>query len=422
MCCTGQKKEAQGKEQQQQQQAARNMSNHLDMLQQQQQQQQQQQFDEVRHICLVPGYQSCALSFCVVAAQLRKAFPNAAVFAVPCTINRAANTEQLVDSVDKACLKHYGSRWRQPTVFVGQSMGGLAVMNLASRGWRVQAAVAVASPLNGCKTAQHVCGFFEKLKGGSAWLRRHFAPVPYLAEPKRQERPDHPFWTISFGIFNTNFDGKVMQHEAVLDPAMHTHVPFMAHEAGFLHPRCGDAIANAIKQCTNAVHSNQRQQPSFGILDFEIDVPLERINCSATSSSSSSLPRTLSSSSVSSSFKLPLVSPQASPRTSFDDVEIDSDVEQFCLALQIVANEDNSDWHIDAANSLLDKLEARIDAACALNSEPIEWNDLRSEMALLLQTFERSGQFKPTHHGAVTRAILALGGSTFESTRMFDDL
>jgi hypothetical protein len=306
-------------------------------------------------------------------------------------------------------------------------MGGLAVMNLASRGWRVQAAVAVASPLNGCQTAARVCGFFEKLKGGSAWLKRHFAPVPYLAEPKCQERPDHPFWTISFGIFNTNFDGKVMQHEAVLDPARHTHVPFMAHEAGFLHPRCGDAIANAIKQCTNAVHSNQRlQQPSFGILDFEIDVPLEGINCSATSSSfSSSLPRSSSSSSLSSSFQLPLVSPQASPRTSFDDVEIDSDVEQFCLALQIVADEDDSTWHIDAANGLLDKLEARIDAACAPNNNnnaPIEWNDLRSEMVSLLQRFERSRLFKPTQHGAVTRAILALGGSTVDSTPMFDDL
>ena len=371
---------------------------------------QQQQVDEVKHICLVPGYQSCAFSFCVVAAQLRKVFRNAAVFAVPCTINRAANTEELVDAVDKACRKHYGSRWRQPTVFVGQSMGGLAVMNLASKGWHVQAAVAVASPLNGCNAAAQVCGFFAKLKGGSAWLKRHFAPVPYLAEPKLQEVPDHPFWTISFGIFNTQFDGKVTQREAVLDPARHTHLPFMAHEAGFLHPRCGNAIAHAIAQCTrtstSTSHNQQQQNASFGTSYLNL-------------SRSNSHKRTTSSSSL---FQLPVVSPQARAKTSFDDVAIDSDVEQFCLALRIVADEDYSDWHIDAANSLLDKLEARIDDACTFN-ESVKWDDLRIEMVQLLQGFEGSELFRPARHGAVTRAIQALGGTPLESEQlMFDDL
>ena len=213
----------------------------------------------VGRICLIPGLGSHPASFAVIRSQLARRFKHAQIVALPCETNSVSSTDELLDIVDHLCSQYFYDK-SIPIVFVGQSMGGLAAINMHKRGWNVQACIAVASPLNGSQRARAlvalagsnglngsngVAGLVVKMVGQA---------VAYLASLGKHELPSANYWTISFGWFNSNDDSKVFAHEATIDPARHTHMPWMDHMLGFLSIKCANQIADCILMCLDAGH------------------------------------------------------------------------------------------------------------------------------------------------------------------------
>ena len=205
--------------------------------------------ETVARICLIPGLGSHPSSFAVILAVLAKRFKNAIIVALDCRTNSVGTTDEMLDIVDCLCCEKFDDKML-PIVFVGQSMGGLAAMNMHKRGWNVQAAIAVASPLNGSQRARTLVNSYV----GNLASRLVGPAIQYLAALGKHERPSVSFWTISFGWFNSNDDSKVFAHEATIDPARHTHLTWMDHSFGFLSAKCGDQIADCVLKCLDAGH------------------------------------------------------------------------------------------------------------------------------------------------------------------------
>ena len=203
----------------------------------------------VGRICLIPGLGSHPASFAVIRSQLARRFKHAQIVALPCKTNNVSSTDELLDIVDQLCSQSI------PIVFVGQSMGGLAAINMHKRGWNVQACIAVASPLNGSQRARALVALAGS-HGLAAGLVVNMVgqAVTYLASLGKHELPSANYWTISFGWFHSNDDSKVFAHEATIDPARHTHMPWMDHMLGFLSITCANQIADCILMCLDAGH------------------------------------------------------------------------------------------------------------------------------------------------------------------------
>ena len=122
-------------------------------------------------------------------------------------------------------------------VVVGQSLGGIAAMNLWSRGWDVRHAVSVGSPLRGARFVSTV-----RVHVPLAAMLMRDATYTFLETPKEQPEPPHPFHTISCGLFHTPFDGCVHRDEATLDNARHTHERNLHHSLGWVTPQLWQSV------------------------------------------------------------------------------------------------------------------------------------------------------------------------------------
>jgi pimeloyl-ACP methyl ester carboxylesterase len=113
-------------------------------------------------------------------------------------------------------------------VVVGQSLGGIAAMNLHAYGWTVAHAVAVGSPLRGAR-------FVDVVRRHAPLVSRLLRDptFDFLLTYKLQTPPPHSFHTISCGLFSSSFDGCVYRDEATLDRRFHTHEPNLHHVTGW---------------------------------------------------------------------------------------------------------------------------------------------------------------------------------------------
>jgi hypothetical protein len=125
-------------------------------------------------------------------------------------------------------LRKVGAAPDSTLVVVGQSLGGIAAMNLHACGWSVAHAVAVGSPLRGARFVQAAR---RHVPLASLLLRD--PTFDFLLHYRLRSNPPHSFHTISCGLFSSNFDGCVHRDEATLDDRCHTHEPNLHHVAGW---------------------------------------------------------------------------------------------------------------------------------------------------------------------------------------------
>jgi hypothetical protein len=119
---------------------------------------------------------------------------------------------------------------RDATLFViGQSLGGIAAVNLHACGWLVAHAVTWGAPLHG---ARYIGVARCRWPFGSVLLRD--PTYDFLLGPNLQQAPPHSFRTISFGMFTSSFDGCVHRDEATLDEQFHTHEHNIGHATAAL--------------------------------------------------------------------------------------------------------------------------------------------------------------------------------------------
>lgn len=127
-------------------------------------------------------------------------------------------------------------------VVIGQSYGGVICNNLHRKGRNILKSICICSPLHGAKIVglieDNIPTFVSNILKNKA--------LEFLRDKDLEEKPPHDFHTISFGWFNTEFDGCVYKHETVLDPEKHTHISWCDHRIGFLDIRLFNEVYNVL--------------------------------------------------------------------------------------------------------------------------------------------------------------------------------
>lgn len=190
-------------------------------------------------IGLVHGLGTNPLTLYPLKLFLKRKFPDVEIV-VPWYKTSGIKTDaELVDRVD-TCLSNLIPDKSDPLVLVGQSLGGIAVMNLHTRGWNVVKAVSVGAPLHGASVLNKLARVLPW------WFDR--GTYTYLRTKGHQMPPPHPYATISMGILSTDFDNCVYRHEATMAEEHHHHEEWLDHRLGFFHPRLWRAVFDNIRE------------------------------------------------------------------------------------------------------------------------------------------------------------------------------
>jgi pimeloyl-ACP methyl ester carboxylesterase len=194
-------------------------------------------------IVLIHGNGTSSIAVYPLKKYLEKCFPNAQIITPTYDTKNIINTDMLLDRVDTELLK-YNLDKHNPIIVVGQSLGGIAAMNLDKKGWNIHRAVAVCSPLNGARfigqlrTNKWVKFIATKILANSTYT--------YMLKKEKQQIPLFSYRTISFGLFNKKFDGSVYVDESMLEEKYHKHEPHFHHIAAWFTVRLFKSIYKSI--------------------------------------------------------------------------------------------------------------------------------------------------------------------------------
>jgi pimeloyl-ACP methyl ester carboxylesterase len=125
---------------------------------------------------------------------------------------------------------------KEPVILIGQSMGGVVSNQLHKKGWNIQQAVYIGSPLRGAKFINQLGSVIPEsmkkilFKKGHHFLKDDEKLKEYIVEPP------HKYNTISMGWFFTDFDGCVYKRETILNEDNHIHLPWSDHRTVFANP------------------------------------------------------------------------------------------------------------------------------------------------------------------------------------------
>lgn len=181
------------------------------------------------NIVLIHGLGANPLTLWPLKVYLAFKFPKARILVPSYDTKGIASTQELVERVSQALDVDKTT----PLHVVGQSLGGIAAMNLHTQGWNIVKAVTVGSPLHGASILNKL-PMFDR------------GTYTYLRTKSKQAPPPHAYHTISMGILNSDFDSCVYKHETKLVEQHHSHEPWLEHRFGFLHPRLWKRIAQVI--------------------------------------------------------------------------------------------------------------------------------------------------------------------------------
>jgi pimeloyl-ACP methyl ester carboxylesterase len=173
------------------------------------------------HIFLIHGIGGSYLSYIFMKPYLLdKGYKNTHIIDYPSDNN---SLEESLEFVDKK-MSTYANKKKHKIVLFGHSYGGLVSNHLHEYGWNIKLAVYACAPLQ-CPSYLH---FIYKYHPILYSVMENEAFV-VLAEMDDEERPPHPYKTISSGTFNTDFDGLIYKHESTLKKKHHTHIKWSDH-------------------------------------------------------------------------------------------------------------------------------------------------------------------------------------------------
>ena len=129
-------------------------------------------------------------------------------------------------------------------ILIGQSMGGVVANSLHKKGWNIQFAIYIGSPLNGANLLNQIERILPTM------IRNYMYKNAYkhLMIKGNDPEPPHRYHTISMSWPWTAFDGCVYQHEATLNIDKHTHLGWADHWTTFVNPRLWFVVANLLKE------------------------------------------------------------------------------------------------------------------------------------------------------------------------------
>ena len=154
----------------------------------------------------------------------------------------SSHFEESLQHVNDEILKHLDNK-DDEIVVIGQSFGGNISNNLHKMGRNVIKSICICSPLNGARLIGRVERKMPRIVNKLLFGKPH----EYLKNKHNEEIPPHDFHTISFGLFKTDFDGRVFKDETILDKDKHTHIHWCEHMGGFVDPRLFSEVGKILK-------------------------------------------------------------------------------------------------------------------------------------------------------------------------------
>lgn len=163
------------------------------------------------------------------------------------------NIKYPVDKLDFESILDYVSREiekycdkSKPIIIIGQSMGGFVANQMHTRGWVIDNAIYIGSPLHGANLLNQLERILPE------WIVKVLNKKSYdlLKNTDRikpyENPPPHKYKTISMGWGWSKFDGCVHQHEAKFDEENHTHLYWADHRTIFANPRLWTLVYSLI--------------------------------------------------------------------------------------------------------------------------------------------------------------------------------
>ncbi len=129
-------------------------------------------------------------------------------------------------------------------ILIGQSMGGVVANSLHMKGWDIEYAIYIGSPLNGARLINKLDNILPTMIRNLMYKK----PYGYLMSKKNEPEPPHQYHTISMSWPGTMFDGCVYRDEATLNAANSTHLYCADHRTVFLDPRLWASVVGLLKK------------------------------------------------------------------------------------------------------------------------------------------------------------------------------
>lgn len=208
--------------------------------------------DKNTNIFLIHGIGSSKLTFLPLKIYLNKyGFNN--VYPLSYDVNNKEFSKSL-DTINEQILEILDNQ-DDEIVVIGQSYGGIICNNLHRIGRNILKSICICSPLHGAKIVglieNNIPTFVSNILKNKA--------LEFLRDKDLEEKPPHDFHTISFGWFNTEFDGCVYKHETILDPEKHTHISWCDHRIGFLDIRLFNEVYNILNSDVLVVNKKEEK-------------------------------------------------------------------------------------------------------------------------------------------------------------------
>lgn len=153
----------------------------------------------------------------------------------------SAEVDEMVDVVDAEMAKHASKD--ESVILIGQSMGGIVANRMHTKGWNVEKAIYIGSPMHGAR----LLGFLDAQLPAALRDVLYKKAYGFLLQKDRDESPPHDCHTISMSWPFTDFDGCVFRDETVLDEDKHTHLAWADHRTIFLNPRLWWHVGNILE-------------------------------------------------------------------------------------------------------------------------------------------------------------------------------
>jgi pimeloyl-ACP methyl ester carboxylesterase len=146
--------------------------------------------------------------------------------------------ENSVEMADKAISEHVSKD--EEVIMIGHSLGGLVALKLGQNGWKLKYAITIASPLKGTEMITYTR---TNLPQTLEWMEQNLPTITtalktpiwndlIALKQKPLEKPEHPVTTISTGLANLLFDGRVAVEDTKLtDNDDHHHFSWSEHSA-----------------------------------------------------------------------------------------------------------------------------------------------------------------------------------------------
>ena len=135
--------------------------------------------------------------------------------------------DKAMSDIDKR-LGEIANKDRDTIYVIGIFFGGLIANNLHRLDWKIEKAIYIGCPMHGSSTYYTIQDSYMIVRYADS------DPYEWIISKESEEGPPHEYYTISLGLFNTEYDGLLRKIDTVIDNENHSHISWSSRWTPFL--------------------------------------------------------------------------------------------------------------------------------------------------------------------------------------------